>query len=183
MFSSCMSTFIDCRVKYYWIMWQSHNSWPQISCCIFFQLQELEHTENPISVVFDFKVARPAPKIAGAKMGPGCPSMQVSWGRGLCWPSPLVPGALCKGSGWTCKSKLYRRVTEVALQILEDFQQPKSASFPSTAVTVTSEGFQWGQVVIHLHPAHVPRMFLFNYTERYSSVLRQLNFSHLHYCI
>jgi hypothetical protein len=31
---------------------------------------------------------------------------------------------------------LYRRVAEVALQILEDFQRPESASFPSTAVCI-----------------------------------------------
>jgi hypothetical protein len=106
-----------------------------------FRIQEIENTQKPISVIFDFEVARPAAKnskcINGARPTP-------TMGASEQWP-PLSWPSIPQSNVYRLRMELYRRVAELTLQILEDFQQPTSATFASMAVLVCND------IKVHQH--------------------------------
>jgi hypothetical protein len=103
--------------------------------CICFQIQKIDNTQKTISLIFDFEVARPAPNNSRCKNGA---RQTLAAGASKQWP-PLSWPCRPRSDVHRLRMDLYRRVAEVALQILEDFQRPTSATFAGMAVHTTPE--------------------------------------------
>jgi hypothetical protein len=99
-----------------------------------FQIQEIENTQKHTSVIFNFEVARPAPNNSRSKNGARATQAAAASGPWppLSWPSRPWSGVY--RLQMDLYTGLYRRVAEVAFQILQDFCQPTSATFASMAV-------------------------------------------------